>query len=88
MTKLTGAALDRAVAHAMGVKSVHDCEKWVNLTEANLKDCITEIQKHMEETGKSIALRPTKVMYIPADLEAIGLTHEDVVNMIKDTHEK
>ena len=33
MTKLTGAALDRAVAHAMGVKSVHDCEKWVGLTE-------------------------------------------------------
>ena len=32
MTKLTGAALDRAVAHAMGVKSVHDCEKWVGLT--------------------------------------------------------
>ena len=28
MTKLTGAALDRAVAHAMGVKSVHNCEKW------------------------------------------------------------
>ena len=28
MSKLKGAALDRAVAHAMGVKSVHDCEKW------------------------------------------------------------
>ena len=28
MTKLTGAALDRAVAHAMGLKSVHNCEKW------------------------------------------------------------
>ena len=28
MTKLTGAALDRAVANALGVKSVHDCEKW------------------------------------------------------------
>ena len=28
MTKLTGAALDRAVAHAIGVKSVHNCEKW------------------------------------------------------------
>ena len=33
MTKLTGAALDRAVAHAMGVKSVHDCEKWAGLTD-------------------------------------------------------
>ena len=28
MSKLTGAALDRAVANAMGLKSVHDCEKW------------------------------------------------------------
>jgi|688.fasta_scaffold2006879_2 hypothetical protein len=28
MSKLTGAALDRAVANAMGVKSVHNCEKW------------------------------------------------------------
>ena len=28
MTKLTGVALDRALANALGVKSVHDCEKW------------------------------------------------------------
>ena len=28
MTKLTGAALDRAVANALGVKSVHNCERW------------------------------------------------------------
>ena len=28
MTKLTGAARDRALANALGVKSVHDCEKW------------------------------------------------------------
>jgi sulfur transfer complex TusBCD TusB component (DsrH family) len=55
-----------------------------DLTEANLKDAITAIQKHMEETGKSIALKPTKVMYRPADLEAIGLTHEDVLKMIKE----
>jgi hypothetical protein len=55
-----------------------------DLTEANLKDAITVIQKHMEEMGKAISFKPTKVMYVPADLEAIGLTHEDVVNMIKE----
>ena len=55
-----------------------------DLTEANLKAYITEIQKHMEEMGKSMALKPTKVMYVPADLEAIGLTHEDVVKMVKE----
>ena len=28
MTKLTGAALDRAGANALGLKSVNNCEKW------------------------------------------------------------
>lgn len=28
MSKLTGAALDRAVANAMGLKSVNNCEQW------------------------------------------------------------
>ena len=28
MSKLTGAALDRAVANALGLKSVNNCEKW------------------------------------------------------------
>jgi phage major head subunit gpT-like protein len=55
-----------------------------DLTEANLRDCITAIQKHMEEMGKVMAIKPTKVMYVPADLEAIGLTHEDVLKMIKE----
>ena len=34
MTKLTGAALDRAVANAMGLKSVNNCEQWgTSMTE-------------------------------------------------------
>jgi hypothetical protein len=33
MSKLTGAALDRAVANAMGLKSVKDCEKWTAPTK-------------------------------------------------------
>jgi hypothetical protein len=28
MSKLTGASLDRAVANAMGLKSVNNCEQW------------------------------------------------------------
>ena len=55
-----------------------------DLTEVNLKAAITAIQKHMEETGKSIAFKPTKVMYVPADVEAIGLTHEHVLKMIRE----
>jgi hypothetical protein len=38
----------------------------------------------MEETGKVMAFKPTKVMYLPGDLEAISLTHEDVVKMVKE----
>jgi hypothetical protein len=40
MTKLTvDAALDHKVAHAMGLKSVHNCEKWVGLTEEEINAC-------------------------------------------------
>jgi hypothetical protein len=38
MSKLTGAALDRAVANAMGLKSVNNCEKWVGLSDEERKD--------------------------------------------------
>jgi len=45
MTKLTGAALDQAVANVLGIKSVHNCEKWkggertwVGLTEQQRND--------------------------------------------------
>jgi hypothetical protein len=55
-----------------------------DLIEANLKDYITAIQKYMEETGKVMAIKPTKVRYLPDDLEKIGLTHEDVLKMIKE----
>jgi hypothetical protein len=55
-----------------------------DLTEANLTSALEAIQNHIKETGKSIVLRPTKVMYRPAELAALGLTHEDVVKMIKE----
>jgi hypothetical protein len=38
MTKLTGAALDQAVANVLGIKSVHNCEKWVGLTDEEIGD--------------------------------------------------
>jgi hypothetical protein len=39
MSKLTGAELDRAVANLLGLKSVHNCEKWVGLTEEEINAC-------------------------------------------------
>jgi len=40
MTKLTGAALDQAVANVLGIKSVHNCEKWVGLTDEEFQYCV------------------------------------------------
>jgi hypothetical protein len=42
--------------------------------------------KDMQEYLKTekIGLRPTKVLYRPADLKALGLTHNDVVKIIKE----
>jgi len=54
-----------------------------DLTEANLEKAIEEIRKLTEETGVPIALKPTKVFYRPADLAALGLTHEDIEGMLK-----
>ena len=38
MIKLTGAALDQAVANVLGIKSVHNCEKWVELTDEEISE--------------------------------------------------
>ena len=63
---------------------IQDYKKPSDLTEENLKASIIEIQKYMEDTGQLMSFKPTKVMYQPGDLKALGLTHEDVVNMIKE----
>jgi hypothetical protein len=36
------AALDRAVANALGLKSVHNCEGWVGLTDEERNDCLVQ----------------------------------------------
>jgi hypothetical protein len=47
MTKLTvDAALDHKVAHAMGLKSVHNCEKWVGLTDEEIDDIYWQHTNH------------------------------------------
>jgi len=54
MTKLTGAALDRAVAHAMGLKSVHNCEQWGKTMDKDDDD--TQVYKDCGDGKK--AARP------------------------------
>jgi hypothetical protein len=46
VTKLTGAALDRAVANAMGLKSVNNCEKWgTSMTQEALKLALEALER-------------------------------------------
>jgi hypothetical protein len=55
-----------------------------DLTEETLQAAIVEMQRLIAKTDETIALKPTKVMYRPADLAALGLTHDDVVKMIRE----
>jgi hypothetical protein len=52
------------------------------LTQAGLENMLKDMQEYLKT--EKIGLRPTKVMYRPADLKALGLTHDDVLKMIKE----
>ena len=54
------------------------------LTEASLDAMLIEIRKHLDETGNRVSLIPTQLILRPSDLEALGLTVDDVTKMIKE----
>ena len=54
------------------------------LTQANLEATLIEIRKHLDETGDRISLIPTQLIVRPSDLEALGLTVDEVTKMIKE----
>jgi hypothetical protein len=54
------------------------------LTEASLEAMLIELRKHMDETGDRITLIPKYFIARPADLEALGITVDDVRKMIKE----
>jgi hypothetical protein len=54
------------------------------LTEASLEAMLIEIRKHLDETGNRVSLIPTQLILRPSDLEALGLTVDDVTKMIKE----
>ena len=54
------------------------------LTEASLEAMLVEIRKCMDETGDRITLIPKYFIVRPSDLEALGLTVDDVKKMIKE----
>jgi hypothetical protein len=54
------------------------------LTEASLEAMLIKIRKHMDETGNRVSLIPKYFIVRPADLEALGLTVDEVTKMIKE----
>jgi len=54
------------------------------LTEASLEAMLIEICKHMDETGETIKFKPTHFIFRPSDLEALGLTVDEITKMIKE----
>jgi hypothetical protein len=58
----------------------------MDLTENSLEKLLEELSKLTSARGELLTLRPTEVTYKIADLEALGVTHEDVVKMIESQH--
>jgi hypothetical protein len=54
------------------------------LTEASLTKALEEMQKLIEQRNEPITLKPTKMIFRPADLTRLGLTVDDVKKMIRD----
>ena len=54
------------------------------LTEEALEKMIMQVAGHIDAQGEKVSLIPKWLMYRPADLEALGLTHEGVVKLIKE----
>ena len=58
------------------------------LTEDSLEAMLIEICKCMDETGDRITLIPKYFIVRPSDLEALGLTVDEVTKMIKEKNMK
>lgn len=54
------------------------------LSEASLEAMLVELRKHMDETGDRISLIPKYFIVRPSDLEALGLTVDEVTKIIKE----
>jgi peptidyl-tRNA hydrolase len=54
------------------------------LSQASLEAMLIKVREYMDESGETIVAKPTHFMVRPADLEALGITVEDVARMIKE----
>jgi len=58
------------------------------LTQEELEKIIMKVAGHIDAVGEKVSLIPKWVMYRPADLKALGFTHEDIVKLIAKSEEK
>ena len=91
MSKLKEAVLDRAVANAMGLKSVHNCEKWgEHVTEEDEEFQRIEREAKMrrmaeEDDDIQVYKKPWVNLTVDEliDLEHKHLSHENLVRAIE-----
>ena len=74
------AALDRAVANAMGLKSVHDCAKWEGLTDSELMECT--VFKHFDYDPPYIDKDGAK--HVGSDEVSLRATYENINAKLKE----
>jgi len=51
-------------------------------TQATLENMLKDMQEYLKT--EKIGLRPTKMLCRPSDLAELGLTHDDVLKIIKE----
>lgn len=54
------------------------------LTHDSLEDMLIKLRKHMDETGDKVTMIPRYFIARPEDLEALGITVDEVTKMIKE----
>ena len=54
------------------------------LTQESLEAMLINIRKHLDDAGDKVSLIPTQLIVRPSDLEALGLTVDEVTKMIKE----
>jgi hypothetical protein len=91
MSRLKGAVFDRAVANAMGLNSVHNCEKWgEHMTEEDEEFQRIEREAEMrrmaeEDDDIQVYKKPWVNLTVDEliDLEHKHLSHENLVRAIE-----
>jgi len=86
MTRLTGAALDRAVANAMGLKSVNNCEQWGE--EHMTKRIEIEYELKAEDDDDIQDYKKPWVGLIPEEIDEIIENAIDKVDALIQTMDK